>query len=242
MSSDLPVGVITGATSGIGKAIALALAAEANVKLCVCGRNVEQLQRLARQLCEKQIETLSCPVDLESAESIEHFVQTVESTFGRADYLVHSAGVITQAVIEQGTMEDFDRHYAVNVRAPYLLTKRLLPMLKKSQGQAVFINSTAGLAAASRIGQYAASKHALKAIADSLRDEVNADGVRVLSIFLGRTATPMQASVFAAEGREYHPELLMQPEDVASVVVNALKLPRTAEITEIKMRPLRKSY
>ena len=92
------------------------------------------------------------------------------------------------------------------------------------------------------MSQYAATKHALKAVADSVREELNPAGVRVLSLFLGRTATPMQASIFAAEQREYNPGILMQPEDVAEVVVNALALARTAEITEITMRPATKSY
>ena len=91
------------------------------------------------------------------------------------------------------------------------------------------------------MGQYAATKHALKAIADSLREEMNAEGVRVLNIFLGRTATPMQAKVHELEGREYRPESLVQPEDVASVVIHALSMPRTVEITEISMRPRIKS-
>jgi NADP-dependent 3-hydroxy acid dehydrogenase YdfG len=104
----------------------------------------------------------------------------------------------------------------------------------------VFINSSAGLNARAELAQYAATKHALKAIADSLREEINDDGVRVLSIFLGRTATPMQATVHEMEGREYHPERLMQPEDVATVVINALSLPRSAEVTNIVVRSLAK--
>jgi short-subunit dehydrogenase len=115
-------------------------------------------------------------------------------------------------------------------------------MICSRKGQIVFLNSTAGLRARANASQYAATKHALKAVADSLREEVNPAGVRVLSLFLGRTATPMQASVFAAERREYNPGILMQPEDVAEVVVNALALSRRAEITEITMRPAIKSY
>jgi short-subunit dehydrogenase len=119
-----------------------------------------------------------------------------------------------------------------------MLTQALLPLLKARQGQIVFINSTVGLRAGANVGQYAATKHGLKALADSLRDEVNADGVRVLSVFLGRTATPMQAAIHEMEGRVYHPEFLMQPEDVAAVVINALSLPRTAEMTDIHVRPM----
>ena len=104
------------------------------------------------------------------------------------------------------------------------------------------MNSSAGLTARANVGQYAASKHALKAVADSLREEANPAGVRVLSLFLGRTASPMQAAVYAMEQKAYYPELLMQPEDVASMAIHALTLSRSVEVTEISMRPLLKSY
>jgi short-subunit dehydrogenase len=86
----------------------------------------------------------------------------------------------------------------------------------------VFINSTAGLTASANVAQYAATKHALRAIADSLREELNPDGVRVVSVYPGRTATPLQARLHTLEGRDYRPDRLAQPEDVASVVMSAL--------------------
>ncbi len=138
---------------------------------------------------------------------------------------------------------NLDLQYATNVRAPYVLTKRLLPLLTASRGQIVFVNSSAGLnAKRPDAGQYAATKHALRAIADSLREEVNPEGVRVLSVYLGRTATPLQEALFREQGKDYHAEMLLQPEDVASVVVQTLMLPPTAEVTEISIRPMRKSY
>ncbi len=152
--------------------------------------------------------------------------------------LIHSAGVIDLGSIETAPVEGLDWQYSVNVRAPYALTQGLLPILRLSQGQIVFINSSAGLTARLGVSQYAATKHAIKAVADSLREEVNADGLRVLSVFVGRTATPMQAAVHEMEGRSYHPERLLQPEDVALLVVNALSLPRSAEVTDITIRPL----
>ena len=88
---------------------------------------------------------------------------------------------------------------------------------------------------------YAATKHALKGLADGLRQEVNAFGVRVISVFPGRTATPLQASLFELEGRQYVPKRLLQPEDVAAMVVQALALPPTAEVTDILIRPAIKS-
>ena len=145
--------------------------------------------------------------------------------------------------MERARIEDFDSQYATNVRAPYLLTQRLLPALMKARGQIVFINSSVGIAVRrAEVGQYAATKHALRAIADSLREEVNPKGIRVLTMYLGRTATPMQQALFQQERREYHPESLLQPEDVASVVVHTLMLPRTAEVTDISIRPMTKSH
>jgi short-subunit dehydrogenase len=115
-------------------------------------------------------------------------------------------------------------------------------MIQESRGQIVIMNSTAGLEARARVGQYAATKHALKALADSLREEVNSAGIRVLSLYLGRTATAMQEKIFQAEGRSYIPENLLQPEDVAALLVALLRLPRTAEVTDVRIRPAIKSY
>src|SRR5215813_11275147 len=97
------------------------------------------------------------------------------------------------------------------------------------------------LRATAGIGQYAATKHAMKAVADSLRDEVNANGVRVMSLFLGRTASERQRGIFAAEGRPYPPERLIQPADVAGLVLFLLRLPRTSEVTDIVLRPMQKT-
>jgi NADP-dependent 3-hydroxy acid dehydrogenase YdfG len=80
----------------------------------------------------------------------------------------------------------------------------------------------------------------LKAIADSLRAEVNADGVRVVSLYPGRTATPQQQEIHELENKPYHPERLLQPQDIARAVVDALSLPRTAEVTDINIRAMQK--
>ena len=86
-----------------------------------------------------------------------------------------------------------------------MLTQMLLPLLKKPRGQVVFINSSAGLTARPDVGYFSATQHAFKALADSLRCEVNADGVRVLSVYPGRTATPRIQALHAKEGRPYQP-------------------------------------
>ena len=156
---------------------------------------------------------------------------------GRLDALVLSAGTYERS--QEPTV--FVSQIAANLIGPYALLQQLLRMLIEAQGQVVFVNSSQALRATAGIGQYAATKHAMKAVADSLRDEVNTSGVRVMSLFLGRTASERQPGIFAAEGRPYPPERLIQPADVAGLVLSLLWLPRTSEVTDIVLRPMRKT-
>lgn len=232
--------VVTGASSGIGKAIVLSLATE-EATLCLVGRHLKALDAVAGEV-QGDINNVRCyQADLTLDQDIAQLTKRLKDDFGRVDVLVHSAGVINLGKLESTRIDDFDWQYRTNLRAPYLLTQALLPMLKKYQGQIVFINSSAGLnAGGGNIGPYSATKHALRALTDSVRAAVNPYGIRVLSVYPGRTATPMQAHVYKMEGRTYRPERLLQPTDVASIVVHALNLPRTAEVTDISIRPMMK--
>lgn len=234
------VAVVTGASSGIGKAIALALAAQGAV-LGLVGRRLELLETVAKSARETARRVLCYRTDLTSDEDMQKLVAHLQQDFGYVDLLIHSAGAISLGPLESAPVKDLDWQYRTNLRAPYVLTQALLPMLTSRRGQIVFINSSASLSARASVGQYAATKAALKAIADSLREEVNAEGLRVLSVYPGRTAGPMQVAVHEMEGRVYHPERLMQPEDVAAAVIGALSLPRSAEATDISIRPMLKS-
>jgi NADP-dependent 3-hydroxy acid dehydrogenase YdfG len=232
--------LVTGASSGIGQAIAIALSRR-GANICAIGRKSAGLANTV-SVAQQSSQASSFQVDLAGERDFEPLFKHLEEA-GSLDILVHCAGVIRQNPMADACVEDLDLQYATNVRAPYALTKRLLPLLTASRGQVVFVNSSAVLnASRAETGQYAATKQALRAIADSLREEVNSKGVRVLSVYLGRTATPMQEALFREEKRAYHAETLLQPEDIASVVVQALMLPPTAEITDISIRPMRKSY
>jgi NADP-dependent 3-hydroxy acid dehydrogenase YdfG len=233
--------LVTGASSGIGRAIARALAAEAAALLLV-GRDGDRLAVAQREAVEAGAsEAEIVRADLASDAGLEEIVASARR-LAPLDILVHSAGAYERGAVERGSAHAFDRQYRANLRAPFVITQGVLPLLRERGGDIVFINSTQGLAASAGLGQFAATQHGLKALADSLRDEVNEDGVRVLSLYLGRTATPRQARIFEEEGRAYRPEGLLQPEDVAATVVAALRLPRTAEITNLPMRPAIKSY
>jgi NADP-dependent 3-hydroxy acid dehydrogenase YdfG len=235
------VAVVTGASSGIGKAIALALAGE-GAQVVLVGRKLDTLEDVAKTTQQYSLRARACRADLTRDEDIHALVADLARNDARVDVLVHCAGEIRHAEHSQAPIVDLDAQYRSNVRGPYLLTQSLLPLLRAASGQVVFINSSSGLRARARSGQFAATQHAMKAIADSLREEVNADGIRVLCVFPGRTATPRTEQLFREERKAYRPELLMQPEDVAAMVVHSLKMPRSCEVTEISIRPLFKSY
>jgi NADP-dependent 3-hydroxy acid dehydrogenase YdfG len=233
------VAVVTGASSGIGKAVALSLA-EHGATVCLVARRLKELEIIASTSRSTPPELLPYQADLTDEKDLNRLVTRLQADFKNIDILVHSASIISVGHVACASIVDLDRQYRIHVLAPYALTQALLPMLTPHRGQIVFVNSTAGVVAVENVSQYAATKHALKAIADSLRKEVNSDGIRVVSIHPGRTATPLQATLCALENKPYLPENLMQANDVAAMIVNALSLPRTAEVTEIRMRPFQR--
>lgn len=233
------IAVVTGASSGIGRAIALTLAHQ-RMRLCLVGRDIARLSHIVAEAQETS-EARSFQLDLSDEKTLGPLLDHLKYE-GKVDVLVHSAGVIREGLMEHSRIEDLDVQFSSNVRAPYMLTRRLLSLLSVARGQIVFINSSVGLSAKRpEIGQYGATKHALRAIADSLREELNPKGIRVLTVYLGRTATPMQESLARENRKIYLPEKLLQPEDVASVIVRALTLPKTAEVTDISIRPMNRS-
>lgn len=232
---DRDTAIVIGATGGIGKALALALA-EQGGSLGLVGRNADVLAVVARSAQDKAARVLSYQADFTVDDDVRKLSRNLLRDLVSIDLLIHAAGVISIGALKDAAIEDLDWQYRVNVRAPYQLTQALLPMIRRDRGQIVFVNSLVGLNAKGGSSQYSMAKHALKALADSLRQEVNSDGIRVLSVFLGRTATPMQAAVHRMEARDYAAELLIEPGDVARMILTALSLSRTAEVTDITIR------
>ena len=222
--------VVTGATSGIGAAIARALTDH--------GAMVYALGRRAGG--EAGAGLAWHRVDLDEDAEIAAFAAVLAQEVEGLDILIHGAGLYNTGPVATTPVAALDRQWRINLRAPYLLTQQLLPLIRRRKGQIVFVNSSVWANARADVVAYAASKYALKALADGLRAEINPKGLRVLSLFPGRTATPMQAEIFALEGVPYRPETLLQPEDIATTLVAALALPRTAEITDLHIRPARK--
>lgn len=229
--------VVTGASGGIGGATARALAAR-GMSVFLSGRDLGRLQAAAADIESRGEGVHLQRADLSTDEGIRELVAAVGALGRGVDVLVHAAGSVRLGNIDAVGWNDLDEQYRVNLRAPFLLTKAFLPMLRETRGQLVFVNSTAGLVAGVDNGLYAATKHALRSITSSIRDHVNPHGIRVISVFAGRTATAMQEAVYRFERRPYEPAKLVQAADVGELIVGALVLPRTAEVTDIVVRPM----
>jgi NADP-dependent 3-hydroxy acid dehydrogenase YdfG len=229
--------LVTGASQGIGRAISARLA-EAGMRVWMVARRPDPLDQAARAISGN---VQAFAADLRSSEARGRLVEAIRSEKQGLDLLVNSAGIIHLGRTEDASEEDFNEQLQANVVAPYALTRSLLPLLEGNGGQIVFINSSAGKSSNPGVGQYSATQHAMRSFADSLRSEVNQRGIRVTVVHPGRTATPRQAEIHSFEGRTYQPERLIQPSDVADVVLCAVTLPLSAEVTEIALRPMLKS-
>jgi len=224
--------LVTGASGAIGAAVARRLAA-AGVRVALCGRDVDRLHEAARSL---PLAGELLAADFTAGEELAALLARARDAFAELDLLVHAAGLLEPGNVEESTLEALDRQWSVHLRAPWELTRALLPALRRSRGQIAFVNSS--VTARPGLAGYAATKSAQRAFADCLRQEVNRDGVRVLSVFPGRTASAMLESFLRHRGEPWEPERLMRPDDVAQALVAALELPRSAAVTEIHLRPM----
>jgi len=213
-----PLALVTGASRGIGAAVAHALAPTHD--LLLGGRDADALESLAADLPGAR----EWPVELTDPGAVADAVRGVE----RLDVLVHSAGIGQLGTIEDSPAEQWRRTFEINVVAVAELTRLLLPALRAARGQVVCINSGAGHTARPGWGSYAASKFALRAFADALRAEEAVRGVRVTSIYPGRTDTDMQRGVIAHEGGEYDSSRFLRAESVARAVLLAVTAPPDA--------------
>ncbi|WP_084961485.1 SDR family oxidoreductase [Thermoactinospora rubra] len=221
--AERPTALVTGASRGVGEAVARALAP--THRLILGGRDRTRLEKLAAELPEAR----AWPVELTAVT--ERDVAGVDLL----DVLVHSAGTVrlgrvadTPAQVWRDTME-------VNVVAVAELTRLLLPALRAAGGHVVCVNSGSGQRANPGWASYAASKFALRAFADALRLEE--PSLRVTTVYPGRVDTDMQRSVREQEGGPYEPEKYLQAETVARAIVAAVTAGPDAHLTELTLRP-----
>lgn len=230
--------IVTGATSGIGMAIARMLAGRSR-RVIALGRDAAALE----SLCSQQDEWIR-PMDVNLLDdaAVDAFAGVIQRDGRNISALIHCAGVHFVGDFEHSTVAQLDEMYMTNVRAQYNLTQKLLGPLRQGRGYLICVNSSAGLTPRAGVGAYGATQHAMRALAESWRLELNDQAIRVLNIFPGRTYTPRIVKLFAQEGRSFDPELLLQPEDIAEVVLLALELPGRVELTDVSLRPAQKSY
>jgi NADP-dependent 3-hydroxy acid dehydrogenase YdfG len=225
----MPRHLITGAGSGIGRAVAEELHARGD-DLVLLARHEERATELAEAFPGAVVHV----VDLADPESVDGFSDVPD----RLDSMLHVAGVVELAPVAELRAEHLREQLDVNLVAPALITRACLPALRAARGTAVFVNSAAGLSAGASWSAYAASKFGLRALADSVRAEEIENGVRVTSVFPSRTATPMQEKVHEQEGRTYDSSRWIHPETVAATILHVLDLPHDATIPEVTVRPL----
>lgn len=222
--------LITGAGSGIGAAVARLLEARGE-RLVLVARNDDRAGDLAETFARADV----LVADLADAGALADAL--AGRMPDRLDSVVHAAGVVELGPVAEHQVATWRHTLEVNLVAPAELTRLALPALRAARGHVVMVNSGAGHAAGPEWASYAASKHGLRALADSLRAEEQEHGVRVSSVHPGRTATPMQQKVHAQEGKEYDPAAWTSPEAIARTILHTLDLPRDAALTEVRIRP-----
>jgi len=223
--------VITGAGSGIGQLVAERLHARDD-QLVLVARDTARASELSAAFPG----AIPVVADLARPESIAGAIQDA-GVPASVDALIHAAGIVELGAVAELPLDAWTSQLAVNLVAPAELTRALLPRLRAARGQVLFVNSGAGLTAHPDWAAYAASKHGLKALADALRGEEARHGVRVTTIYPGRTATPMQEKVHGQEGADYHADRWIDPASVATAIITALDLPRDAVISDLSVRP-----
>ncbi len=221
-----PRALITGATGGMGRSIVADMTSTHDV--VALGRNAQILAELA------ELESVTAhAVDLTDDDALSSVVERLD----RLDVLLHVAAVSMPFSVEEAHPQQWHEHFDVNVFAAAELTRLVLPLLRESRGTVIFIGSGASTMAAPGNVVYAASKHALKAIADTLRIDEVSTGVRVSTISPGPTDTELLRRAYAKRGKTYEQERYIRPESVAQTVRFVVDSPPDVHLSDIAVRP-----
>lgn len=250
--SSMPVAIVTGGSSGIGAEIVQDLARDHTV--LAVGRDMERLQEVADRAqvlaggapaaaTAGALRTSAAPrvipvfADLEDPETAAEILLEEVSPLGRVDVLVHCAAIAPRFTVEHATPDDWRQSFATNVIAPAEISRTLLPLLRLVKGTVIFIGSGASRTSVPFHTVYSASKHALQALADGLRQQVGSDGVRVSTVTPGPTQTPMAHAVPAHDYPVQERDFRLDPTSVAQSVRHVVDAPEDALISEMWVRP-----
>lgn len=229
------VAVVTGGTTGIGRAVAEALG-RAGCRLAICARTGEDLEEAAVAMAGEGFEVLAVPADVSREEDVERFARRVRDEMGPVDVLVNNAGVARFGDLDELTPADFDAVFGTNVRGLFLCSRAFAPgMVERGHGVIVNVASLAGKNAFPGGTVYAASKHAVMGMSKSMMLELREHGVRVLTVCPGSVNTP-----FFDKQDRFRPdrERIVQPEDVAELVLSAVRLSDRGTVSEVEIRPV----
>lgn len=236
------IALVTGASSGIGAAAAVALGA-AGATVAVVARRADRLDGLVSQIKSAGGNALALPGDVTDEKVAQGVVTETLRRFGRLDILVNSAGIIDAGGVENAVTEQYRRVLDINLMASLYTSRAVIgPMRAQGGGDIINISSIAGRRAAALFNAYSASKFALTAMTEALRQEVARHGIRVCIIEPGATTTEVSAGVSDPTSRKFiaahvSKEGAMKPEDVAAAIVFVAALPPRANVSELLIRP-----
>jgi NAD(P)-dependent dehydrogenase (short-subunit alcohol dehydrogenase family) len=226
--------LVTGATQGIGRATAFALG-RAGYQVGVCARTAARVDALVAELKGEGIDAAGAAADVSDPAQVTRAVAHLAETLGDAGLLVNNAGVLIARPFEELTLEDWDVTMATNLRSLYLVTRAVLPaMRRRREGTIVNIASLAGRNGFAGGTAYAASKHAVLGFGRSLMLELRKEGIRVITICPGSVDTGMLRDQPMLKS---DPQRILRPEDVADAVLHTVQLPGRALVSELDIRP-----
>ena len=229
--------VVTGAGRGIGKAVSLSLA-QSGCRVVLAARSGDQLDEVQKEISARGSKALSVPTDLTRDDETSALVEKIQQVWGGADILINNAGWGKRAPVVKAKTEDWDQTFRLNLRAPMLLAKLLLPhMIEKGEGAVINIGSVSGKTGEANGAAYSASKFGLIGFTQSLFEEVREYGIKVAVILPGFVDTPL-----IPPNRQLDRSKMIQAEDVAQAVHFVLTSPLTACPVEITIRPQRSPY
>jgi 3-oxoacyl-[acyl-carrier protein] reductase len=232
--TSLNTALVTGATHGIGRATAFALG-RAGYRVGICARTESKVRHVVEELRQEGIEAAGAAADVGRPDQAGPAVDQVIRTLGEIDVLVNNAGILIAKPFEELTLEDWDTTMATNVRSLFLVTRAVLPaMRRRRRGTVVNVASLAGRNGFAGGSAYTASKHAVLGFSRSLMLEARKDNVRVIAICPGSVATGMMQDQPMLKS---DPHRILQPEDVASTILHAISLPDRAMVSELDLRP-----
>lgn len=213
--------IITGAGRGIGRATALAFAKE-GIHLGLIGRTGANLEKVAEEVAQYNVQVTMATADVSDNESVISAVEHIKSELGAIDILINNAGVGKFGKFLELSPEEFKNMIDVNLMGAYYVTRAVLPgMIEQNSGDIINISSTAGERGGAITAAYSASKFGLIGLSDSLMQEVRKHNIRVTALTPSTVATDL---AFAENLTDGNPENVMQPEDLADLMVAQLKL------------------